>query len=62
MLLGVNVGLMTLAMVFIFLRFYTRYVVLNRLGYDDWLALLALVRRISPCLFFPVFFMRCTQL
>ncbi|KAK7959806.1 uncharacterized protein PG986_004660 [Apiospora aurea] len=43
MLLGVNIGLMTLATIFIFLRFYTRYVVLNRLGYDDWMALLALV-------------------
>ncbi|KAK8078832.1 hypothetical protein PG994_002639 [Apiospora phragmitis] len=43
LLLGVNTGLMTLATIFIFLRFYTRYVVLNRLGYDDWLALLALI-------------------
>ncbi|KAK8029729.1 hypothetical protein PG993_011020 [Apiospora rasikravindrae] len=43
MLLGANVGLMALATVFILLRFYTRYVVLNRLGYDDWLALLALM-------------------
>ncbi|KAK8116798.1 Satratoxin biosynthesis SC1 cluster protein 4 [Apiospora kogelbergensis] len=42
LLLGVFGGLMALATVFIFLRFYTRYVVLNRLGYDDWLALLAL--------------------
>ncbi|KAK8859670.1 Satratoxin biosynthesis SC1 cluster protein 4 [Apiospora arundinis] len=47
MLLSVNTVLMALATVFIFLRFYTRYVVLNRLGYDDWLALLALVRRVS---------------
>lgn len=43
MLLGVNIGLMVLASAFIFARFYTRYVVLNRLGYDDWLSLLALV-------------------
>ncbi|KAK6858260.1 Satratoxin biosynthesis SC1 cluster protein 4 [Apiospora arundinis] len=43
MLLSVNTVLMALATVFIFLRFYTRYVVLNRLGYDDWLALLALM-------------------
>ncbi|KAK8063702.1 hypothetical protein PG996_008354 [Apiospora saccharicola] len=42
MLLGVNIGLMALATGFIFSRFYTRYV-LNRLGYDDWLALLAFV-------------------
>ncbi|KAK8112980.1 hypothetical protein PG984_013506 [Apiospora sp. TS-2023a] len=32
MLLGVNIGLMALATGFIFSRFYTRYVVLNRLG------------------------------
>ncbi|KAK7911550.1 hypothetical protein PG985_014031 [Apiospora marii] len=39
--LDVNIGLMVLATAFILLRFYTRYVVLNRLGYDDWLALVA---------------------
>lgn len=43
-ILGVNIGLMALAFAFIFSRFYTRYVVLNRLGYDDWLALVAFVR------------------
>ncbi|KAK8062653.1 hypothetical protein PG997_014750 [Apiospora hydei] len=42
MLLSVNIVLMAMATIFISLRFYTRYVVLNRLGYDDWMALLAL--------------------
>lgn len=59
LLLGVFGGLMALATVFIFLRFYTRYVVLNRLGYDDWLALLALVRNVSRLLFSAVFLIRC---
>ncbi|KAK6836432.1 Satratoxin biosynthesis SC1 cluster protein 4 [Apiospora arundinis] len=52
MLLSVNTVLMALATVFIFSRFYTRYVVLNRLGYDDWMALLALCAdfRVFPVL------------
>lgn len=42
-IIAVNVALLTLTTVIVALRFYTRTVVLNTLGLDDWLVLLSLI-------------------
>lgn len=45
-LIGVVVMLLIITTVVVVLRLWTRYVILNQLGPDDFLALISLVRRV----------------
>jgi len=44
LLMSVQAGMATGSTIAVALRFYTRFIVLRNVGYDDWLMLGALVR------------------